>query len=197
MKRTLLACMLFLIMASVLAAEENMLYYDIRAVGFVGDAETAVEAVAEWAESVGGYFLVKSDNSVVIRFPYAMVKDFIALFEHTAERIIELNPTAVDMREEIRSLTTGIAAREEVLSRNLEYIDKTDVEGLLSIEKEVLRLLTEIENMKGRLRRLEVNRRLAVARVDFRIEEAQLPEDIPSSFAWINSIDFYGFLGGR
>lgn len=197
MKRTILVCILFLIMASALAAEENTLYYDIRAVGFVGDAETAVDAVAGWAVSAGGYFLVKSDSSVVIRFPYTMVTDFIALFEQTAERIIELNPTAVDMREEIRSLTTGIAAREEVLSRNLEYIDRTDVEGLLSIEREVLRLLTEIENMKGRLRKLEVNRRLALARVDFRIEEAQLPEDIPSSFPWINSIDFYDFAAGR
>ena len=197
MKRLICISTLACIIALSAGAEENTLYYDIRAVGFVGDDATAVESVIGWTEESGGYFLLKSDNSAVIRFPYTKVKDFIEFFEETAERIIELNPMAMDMREELRTLQTRITSREEVLVRNLEFIDQTDVEGFLSIEKEVLRLLTEIERLKGRLRKLEVDRRMAFARVEFRIEEAQLPEDIPSSFPWINTVDFYRFVVGR
>ncbi|MBT3272134.1 MAG: DUF4349 domain-containing protein [Spirochaetales bacterium] len=197
MNRFIFALIMIIVVIPALAAEDNTLFYDIQAVGLVADSAEAVETMAVWAESAGGYFLFKSDDSLMIRFPFSIVKEFIMLFENTAERIIELNPAARDMREEISSLETGITSRDEVLAKNLEYIDRTDVEGLLSIEKEVLRLLTEIEHLKGRLRVLEVNQRMARARVDFRIIEAQLPADIPSSFPWINSIDFYSFVEGR
>ena len=78
--------------------------------------------------------------------------------------------------------------------QNLQYIDQTDVEGTLAIEKEIMQLLTEIEQLKGRLRKLTVDRNYALAQVNLQILGQSLPTDIPSSFGWINTIDFYTFV---
>jgi hypothetical protein len=57
-----------------------------------------------------------------------------------------------------------------------------------------MQLLTEIEQLKGKLRKLTVDRAYALAQVNFRILGQSLPTDIPSSFGWINTIDFYRFM---
>ena len=63
-----------------------------------------------------------------------------------------------------------------------------------AIEQEILRLVTEIEGLKGRLRKLETDRRFARGEIFLSFQEQTLPEDIPSSFDWINSVDFYRFI---
>ena len=195
MKRLILFGAMVLAVVSISAAEDNYLFHSIRTEVFVGDAPATSDMLSLWAESVGGYYLSKSDPYVVIRFPYDHVGDFLELVENRATRILRLDPSAQDLREEIRRLSTGITSRQEVLDRNLEFIDQTDVAGTLEIEREVLRLLQEIENMKGQLQKYEVDRRYAIAWISLRITEQELPENIPSSFAWINTVDFYSFIG--
>jgi hypothetical protein len=113
-----------------------------------------------------------------------------------AEEMVEFQLEARDLREEILGLEAGARSREEILARNLTYLDRADVTGTLAIEKEVMQLLGEIEALKGRLRKLENDRRLAKAEIQLNFLEQALPEDIPSSFYWINGIDFYRFMEG-
>ncbi len=69
-----------------------------------------------------------------------------------------------------------------------------DVDGTLAIEQEVVQILAEIEGLKGRLRKLNVDRVFSRGEIYLSFMEETIPEDIPSSFGWINTVDFYRFM---
>jgi hypothetical protein len=176
-------------------AEENYLHHGIQATILVADVDRAIDSLARWADEAGGYLLYKSSEVVIFRFPYTKVGSLRGFLEDISETVVELSLQAQDLRESILGIQSGIQSREEILQQNLQYIDRTDVEGTLAIEKEVMQLLTEIEQLKGKLRKLTVDRAYALAQVNLRILGQSLPTDIPSSFGWINTIDFYKFVG--
>ncbi|HEB09714.1 MAG TPA: DUF4349 domain-containing protein [Spirochaetales bacterium] len=194
----LLLCILLIniVPGSILPAEEadNFLYHHLRATLLVADPAESGDLISRWAESKGGYFLLKSENQVVIRFPFNEIKGLRELFADISERIIEITPGAVDLREQILGLQSGIRSRESILKKNLSFIDRADVAGTLAIEREVNALLQEIESLKGTLRKLNTDRRLARGEIYLSFREQSLPQDIPSSFDWINTIDFYKLM---
>ena len=194
----LLLCILLLniVPGSILQAEEagNFLYHHLRATLLVADPAESGDLISLWAESKGGYFLLKSESQVVIRFPFAEIKSLRELFADISERIIEISPEAVDLREQILGLQSGIRSRESILKKNLSFIDRADVAGTLAIEREVHELLQEIEKLKGTLRKLNTDRRLARGEIYLSFREQSLPQDIPSSFDWVNTVDFYRLM---
>jgi hypothetical protein len=175
---------------------EDFLFHSIRATLLVADPEAAGERLAVWAEESGGYPVLTASNRVLLRFPAADIGELRGLLTAEAEELVEFQLEARDLREEILGLEAGARSREEILTRNLAFLDRADVTGTLAIEREVMQLLQEIEELRGRLRKLENDRRLAAAEIYLNFLEQALPEDIPSSFFWINSIDFYGFMEG-
>jgi regulator of replication initiation timing len=175
-------------------AEENYLHHGVQATILVADVDRATDDLSQWVEEADGYLLYKSSDRVIFRFPYTEVGSLRAFLENMAETVVELSLEAQDLRESILGIQSGIHSREEILEQNLRYIDQTDVEGTLAIEQEVMQLLTEIEQLKGKLRKLTVDRTYALAQVNLRILGQSLPTDIPSSFGWINTIDFYRFV---
>jgi len=176
-------------------AEENYLHHGIQATILVADVDQSVDRLAQWADEAGGYLLYKSSDVVIFRFPHTKVGKLRDFLQDISETVVELSLQAQDLRESILGIQSGIQSREEILQQNLQYIDRTDVEGTLAIETEVMHLLTEIEQLKGKLRKLTVDRAYALAQVNLRILGQSLPTDIPSSFGWINTIDFYTFVG--
>lgn len=196
MKLLLFILLLNIVPGSILLAEEadNFLYHHLRATLLVADPAESGDLISRWAESKGGYFLLKSENQVVFRFPFNEIKGLRELFTDISERIIEIAPGAVDLREQILGLQSGIRSRESILKKNLSFIDRADVAGTLAIEREVHALLQEIESLKGTLRKLNTDRRLARGEIYLSFREQSLPQDIPSSFAWINTVDFYKLM---
>ncbi len=59
---------------------------------------------------------------------------------------------------------------------------------------EIIRLLQEIEQLKGRLRRIEVERGFALVNINFSFLSRSIPSEIESMFGWINSLGLYNFL---
>jgi len=194
MKRALIVVSVICLISVQAAAEENYLHHGVQATILVADVDRAVDGLARWADEAGGYLLYKSSDQVIFRFPYTEVGRLRDFLENIAETVVELSLEAQDLRESILGIQSGILSREEILEQNLRYIDQTDVEGTLAIEQEVMQLLTEIEQLKGKLRKLTVDRAYALAQVNLRILGQSLPTDIPSSFGWINTIDFYSFV---
>ena len=176
------------------SSDTGSLARSISATLLVSAPEKAAEEALAWTEARDGYFLVRSTDLVVLLFPSEKLGEFRTFLEELSEDIIDLSIESHDMSEEIRSLESGISARTEVLKKNLSYIDGADVKGTLAIENEVMRLLREIESMKGRLNRVKTDVRMARARVSFTFHDESLPSDIPSSFEWVNHVDFYRFV---
>lgn len=191
---TLTAILVFL--PFFIFGSDNYLSHGISAVILVADPEDAADALTAWVEQEGGYYLHKSKERVTLRIPYQKIGNLRSYIEGIAEEVVRIELEAHDLREDILRLSSGLEAREEILVKNLGYIDKTDVKGTLAIEAEIRMLVEEIENHKGRLRKLETDRLFALGEIKLSFKEQTIPRDIPSSFDWINTIDFYRFMKG-
>lgn len=176
------------------AEAENYLYQNIEATVLVVDPDKAAESLELWVEQTGGYTLLKSSDRVILRLPFERIPQLRATLRELSEDILEISPQSQDLREQILEAQAKINSREEVLRQSLALLDQADVQGTLAIEKEILTLIDEIEQLKGTLQKLNIDRTFSRAEISLRYLEQTLPENIPSSFDWINSVDFYSFI---
>ncbi len=190
MRKLILVCIFVLTAVPSLFSISN-LHYSISATILVEDPEEAGIEISRWIRNAGGYILTVSAYNIVVLFPGDENTKFKELLESISMEVYDLTISASDNTEEIMALSSGISAREEVLRRNLGFLDKVDVKGTLALEQEVWALIEEIEKMKGRLRKLESDSTFGRAEIMLSFGSQQLPSNIPSSFEWINTIDFY------
>lgn len=189
-----LMLLLFLIPSLSVVAQESYLHHRLQGTILTGDPEKGVEEIVAWVESQGGYFIRKASDTVIARVPAEKADGLRRFLESISEDVVEYIPEAYNLREEYLATQSGIESRQEIFDKNLEYLGKTDVEGTLAVEKEIMRLLTEIEGLKGRLRRITADIRYALVTVHLHFQQQSLPENIASSFEWINRVDFYSFI---
>ena len=183
--------------AAVEPAEENevdTLHMSVDAGVLVFDRVAASDALADWAETQGGYFTWKSEESVRIRVPDEAAARFREVLEEIGEAVIRYDQSTWDMREELLLSRSALEAREEVLAKNIAYLSSSDVEGTLELEKEIRRLMSEIDGYRGYLRRLEHDRVMATIQVALSFQQSTVPGSRPSNFPWINDVDFFSFM---
>jgi hypothetical protein len=186
-------------MAIPAAAEDNYMFHNITATVMAGDPDRTAGMLADWADRNGGYFILRSTGQVVLRFPFGKTSQFREFLD-TSTEVYSYSAEAVDLRESILTYQSGIEAREEILSRNMTLVARANFNQTLFLEQEILRLMDEIETLKGNLKKAENDRRMAYAVITINFQSQTLPENIPSSFSWINNLDFYtlvkqGFSG--
>jgi hypothetical protein len=179
------------------AAGENYLYQILEATVLVADPDRTADALESWVEQNGGYALLKSSDQVVLRLPFRQIPQLRSKLEELSDYILELSPQSQDLREAILETQAKINSRQVVLRQTLALLDQADVKGTLAIEKEVFTLIEEIEQLTATLQKLTLNRTFSRAEISLRYLEQTVPENIPSSFDWINSVDFYSFIYQR
>ncbi len=176
------------------AVGENYLYQIIEATVLVADPDRTADALESWVERNGGYALLKSSDRVVLRLPFRQIPQLRSKLEELSDYILEISPQSRDLREAILETQAKINSRRVVLRQTLALLDQADVKGTLAIEKEVFTLIEEVEQLTATLQKLTLDRTFSRAEISLRYLEQTVPENIPSSFEWINSVDFYSFI---
>jgi len=158
------------------------------------DRALTSDAIAAWAEETDGYFVFRSLERVVIRVPNRLLGDLRSIIEAAGAEVVAYNPATVDLRAELRNLDAAIASRSEALEQILDFVDEADIRATLAFERELRSLNAEIEAYTGRRR--ELLNDVAYARVEvlLSMRERTIPGRLPSSFAWINTLDLYRFI---
>lgn len=170
------------------------LAYDVRASAIVLDAEKVGLALTSFADEAGGYFLLRSLDTVVFRIPAARVGEVRSLLAGVTEVVLSYEPSTRDVREELATVQSALTSREEALALILEYVDDADVAGTLALEREIAGLMGDIESFRGRKQRLENEAAFARVEVSLSSRRQTVPSQRPSSFGWVNSVDLYRFL---
>jgi len=120
--------------------------------------------ITKTVNEMGGY--ITSDNvfsnedrithRMTVRVPADKFDQLITKISESAEKLDRKTISALDVTEEYIDVEARIKTKKELESRYKELLVKAkSVEDLLSIEKEIGTLRTEIESIEGRLRYLQ------------------------------------------
>ncbi len=196
----ILSGFLFLIISSVTVYSQDSggisdtLYNEISARLLVKDREQAADDISLWAEEKGGYFTEKTLDRLVLRIPDRNIEELKSLLGSKAEEVLDFSQYAYDLRESLMSAQSSLSAKEDLLKRNTAYLDQSDLEGTLTLELEIRRLMKEIDHLKGSIRKMENDRTLARVELLLSFKNQTIPDGRPSRFDWINTVDFYSFI---
>ncbi|MDA3850038.1 MAG: DUF4349 domain-containing protein [Spirochaetaceae bacterium] len=196
MKKILLSIFSLMMLIS-LNAQDNWLSYNLDCQVLTEDGTSFSRDIISWAEDHGGYYTEMSPQRVILRFPWQDLPTFREWLNLNSREIYRLDQSSQDLREEILGLQSGLEARQEILDKNLEYLDKSNFQGTLALEQEIRRLMGEIDQRKGQLRRLRNDKSMVKAVVNTSFLSNSLPDRGYSSFPWINGVDYYDFTDNR
>jgi two-component sensor histidine kinase len=136
----------------------------------VQDNQRSVVAIARELE---GYLAQQSDTIVVIRVPARRFQEALGRIEALGD-VLHRNIQATDVSEEFRDTQIRLRNLEQVRDRLAALLAQArTVEESLQIERELERLTTEIESMKGRLRFLEDRIAFSTITVNFSPREQE------------------------
>jgi hypothetical protein len=161
----------------------------------VDDLAAAQRRVIGDAESSGGWFSALSDTEVTLRVPAERVNETLAR-ARTLGEVVDRSLTREELGPAIADAEAALAARRAVLARYLDVLGGAGPDSVVAVEREIDRVIREVEGLEGRLRVLRDHARYARLVVSFRFRDRAAPApDGESSFAWLNAVSLGGLLG--
>lgn len=161
----------------------------------VAQPRDAADRVIVMAEAAGGYLFALDEDLVRVKVPAAAVE---RVRDQTAAlgTVIGRSHRAEDLGDSIDQLATRIRSRRSTLARYFQVLDDAGPDAVVTVERQIMRLVEELERMQGQLRVSNHRIENAELRVDFRAIERRPPAPSgPSPFDWINAVnltDLYG-----
>lgn len=167
---------------------------EIELVVKVNDRAQAADRLVAAARSRGGYFLQKARDAVILRVPSERVKPLVDDVGQVGQ-VVDRQLRRDDLGEALLRKEAALKAKTASQRQYLALIDQADTDAALYVERELTKLVAEIETLKGEIRRLR--HRIALARVAVRFEYRDRSAPVPdgaSSFAWLNTMNLTNLL---
>ncbi|MGL1892388.1 MAG: DUF4349 domain-containing protein [Spirochaetaceae bacterium] len=158
------------------------------------DSNKAGDLIVDWCENIGGYYIQRTPDVISLRIPNKSLPDLKPFLESISEDIVSYTQNSNSLTSYIAELKSGIKAREDILVQNLFYLDTSDVEGTLTLEREIRRLRSEVDSYKGSLRKHLNDIEMATVVISITFRSRTLNNQEYSSFDWVNEIDFYSVM---
>jgi Domain of unknown function (DUF4349) len=191
---TFLFILISLIDSITLSAETVNNLQTLETVILVSDRFETADDLEIWVGNNGGYLISRSRDQVILRVPGEILGHFIDFLETIAEEIVKIEQQSEDISTDLLEMEAGIRSKEELFNQAVELFDQSDFSTTFEIESEIHAILNDIEKLKGRYRKLLGEGSLARIRIDFRLQEEKVPDNLPSAFHWINTVDFYQLM---
>ncbi|MFT5683994.1 MAG: hypothetical protein ACI8RZ_004929 [Myxococcota bacterium] len=151
--------------------------------------EEAADAMVALATETGGYFAERSDQRLRLKIPADKAQAYLAAAEAQGV-VVDRSFSSTGLSEQIADNTARLAAREDVLGRYFSVLETASTSSVVTVEREIVRLVAEIEQYKGRLRALEHRATYADITLDFQFRDRAAPSrGGSSSFRWLNTLN--------
>ena len=159
--------------------------------------EMVADHIVQKAKDMGGYYASRTEQKIHLKIPTSQALDFID-FVVQQGLIVERELNSQSVHQDITDLQARLKTREELLSRYFDILNNAKGSNVLTVERAVIDLVSEIEGLEGKLRRKEHVARFADIYVGFQYRERRAPvNDGSSSFEWLNTLNVqdvqYGF----
>ncbi len=178
------------------AASKRMIIYTAGYVVSVYDLEDSAKKVVKMAEDAGGYVATQTNDVIVVRIPAARFREVVEKLEAVG-RVVDKRLQALDVTEQHTDLSLRLAAKKKYLETLQNLLDKAqDAKAMLEIQKEVGRVVEEIEAMEGKLRYLadQVSYSTITVRLHLATKQAYRTFRLP--FGWIESLGIEHLVRG-
>ena len=169
-------------------APERLMTYDVSLRVVVQNIAGAVESLKAMTSSLKGYMQSMQENTLIVRIPAARLNDALEQVGKLGE-ITSRTIKGTDVTEEMMDLDIRVRTNEETRNRLAELLKKSDkVEDLLKVEKEMQRVVEELELIKGRIKYLSHAVAYSTLTVELNspVAQTELRETIP--FSWVRSL---------
>ena len=172
--------------ASENANEERMMTYSVSLELSVKKPDVTRKLLIEQVANNKGFVVKETENYLSVRIPSENMDGFIN-HARTLGKIENETKMGTDITDQYRDNVIRLESLKSVRNRYLALLDKAStVNDILSIERELERVNTEIEILEGRIKHAEQSVEYANITVRFR-EKAK-----PGPVGWI----FYGLYRG-
>ena len=166
--------------------DERMIAYIITLQLSVRNTQETKDILSELVQINNGFIVRISDNSMTARIPADDVGDFMVTTRGLG-KVESESTTGVDITDQYRDNLIRLENLKSVRARYLVLLEMANTVGdILSIERELERVNTEIDIMEGRIRHAEASVEYSNVTVRF-FERAR-----PGPVGWI----FYGLWQG-
>ncbi|MEJ7732322.1 MAG: DUF4349 domain-containing protein [Polyangiaceae bacterium] len=154
--------------ADVESVAQPMLVYTATLTMAVFEVKKSLGDVEALARELGGFLSRRSDTQISIRVPVARFDDAIGRLEKMGD-VVARNVTAEDVTEEFFDLDVRLKSSRAVRDRLEQLLQKAvKVEDSVLIERELTRVVGEIERIEGRMKFLRDRASYSTITVDFR-----------------------------
>ncbi len=194
MMKKVFLCFILISFTTFLNAQELTAYFVEARILTLADSR---RQLINWAEQNNGFFLRDSTTYLVLRVPNNMVQNLKQVLEEKSLKVLQFNIRTRSLDQERNMVSAAIISREEILQQTMDYIHKANLEGTLAIEREIAGIINEIEYNKGRLRVIDNNALFADIQINLVATKPVGPSSENSSFSWLETMDFYNFVGKR
>lgn len=155
----------------------------------VGQRDAAVDALIAEAQRLGGYFASLSTGAVSLRVPVDQIDEVIH-FAVQQGLVVDRQFQSRELAAELGELRAKLATREKMLEQYFALLPQARADSVLTVEYEIVQLVSQIEVLKGRIRLLENQATWAQLDVSFQFRERMAPvRDGSSSFTWLNTLN--------
>lgn len=145
------------------------------------------------ARKSGGFVTLATDYALHLKLTpgslQAMMKD-----AGGKGVVLDKHLTRTDLTESIAQLRGKVRSKTEIMERLRSFVDDSNVGATLTIEREMTRLVRELESVKGQLRVQTDKARYAQLQISFRYRKRGRVKYVRSPFKWLNSVDIDLFL---
>ena len=159
----------------------------------VTEPAKAGDDVRALAETMGGYVQMSTSTQVVVRVPAPKFFDFIRALGKKVGDVFDKRIRSDDITEQYLDLKLRLKAQLSVFHRLEELLKRAqNVREAMLVQKELARLVEQIERLKGRIRFLEQSAALSTITV-FLVRPTGRhriisPPPLRSPFRWIRHL---------
>jgi len=153
--------------------DSRMITYTVNMQISVNNVEETRKVLTEKIENFDGFITRESDNQITTRIPVEYMEEFINI-TRTLGKVESESKTGTDITDQYRDNVIRLENLKNLRGRYLELLQMAEtVADLLSIEKELERVNTEIEIMEGRIQYAQMS--VAYSNITVRFNERVRP----------------------
>jgi hypothetical protein len=159
--------------------------------------DSVFQKAIQAAEAKGGYFTNYNSYNLSLRLPVGELQEFQKTIGNLAE-IINKDFSNSDRTAELEKLNLQIQSRKKLLDTYISLVKNAPFAELQSVEREMVSLNAQIENLQGK--KIAIEKRAALASITIyasKIDDYRVIKNpnMPSPFLWINSTRLHSLQG--